>query len=203
MKIREEHPHAGVKETCSTTRQYTGVSLRKILDIKSKAKATGGKLTTPLRGRPRRENRKRLIAMYDGFALYALRNIVHDLFRRNGTPTAQKIAEQFGRSEHLPSLRTWAIRRLLSYIGFIFQKRERNSMMIERQDVLIWRREAENVAPNNWAKAVEHVIGIEDKCREACGFSNHAEPLIISLGEEDDDSCGSADDDLSGIEQTE
>ncbi|XP_077552443.1 annexin A6-like [Haemaphysalis longicornis] len=52
-------------------------------------------------------------------------------------------------------------------------------------------------------RAVEHVIGIEDKCREARGFSDHVEPIIISLGEEDDDSCGSADDDLSGIEEME
>ncbi|KAH9375371.1 hypothetical protein HPB48_006537 [Haemaphysalis longicornis] len=63
--------------------------------------------------------------------------------------------------------------------------------------------EAEYVSPNNWAKAVEHVIGIEDRCREVRGFSDHVEPIIISLGEEDDDSCGSADDDLSGIEQME
>ncbi|KAH9382422.1 hypothetical protein HPB48_020429 [Haemaphysalis longicornis] len=58
-------------------------------------------------------------------------------------------------------------------------------------------------SPNNWAKAVEHVIGIEDKRREARGFSDHVEPIIISLGEEDGDSCGSADDDLSGIEPME
>ncbi|KAH9384235.1 hypothetical protein HPB48_026232 [Haemaphysalis longicornis] len=62
---------------------------------------------------------------------------------------------------------------------------------------------AENISLNNWAKAVEHVIGIEDKCREARCFSYHVEPIIISLGEEDDYSCGSADNDLSGIEQME
>ncbi|KAH9382584.1 hypothetical protein HPB48_010342 [Haemaphysalis longicornis] len=139
MKLREEHPHVGVKETCRTTSEYTGVSFRKILDIKSKAKATGGKLTAPSRKRRRSENRRRRSAMFDGFTLCALRNIVHDLFRRNEPPTAQKIAEEFGRSENLPSLRTWTIRRLLSDIGFVFEKRERNSMIIERQDVLIWR----------------------------------------------------------------
>lgn len=437
MKLREEHSHVAVKETCRKTSEYTGVSFRKILDIKSKAKATGGKLTTPSRKRPGSENRKRRTAMYDSFTLCALRNIVHDLFRRNEPPTAQKIAEEFRRSEHLPNLRTWTIRRLLSDIGFVFEKRERNSLMIERQDVLIWRQRylrqiaeyrqqhrkvfytdetwvnaghtvtkawrddtvktpedaflrglttglkqpsgrgarlivthignedgfvdgclsvfkgtksgdyheemdgehfeawfdfvltklpqgsvvvmdnasyhsrrletvptmssrkpdilawltskgipcdatmtkkqllelvvpvkeqfvkfrvdvaaekagcvvlrlppyhcefnpieliwaqmkgevarmntdfkidsvrkllitaAENVSPSNWAKAVEHVIGIEDKCRDVRGFSDHVEPIIISLGEEDDDSCGSADDeddDLSGIEQME
>ncbi|KAH9364836.1 hypothetical protein HPB48_018977 [Haemaphysalis longicornis] len=117
--------------------QYSGVSFRKILGIKSKAKLMGGKLTTPSRKRPGSENRKRRTAMYDGFTLCALRNIVHDLFRRNEPPIAQKSAEEF-RSEHLPSLRTCTIRRLLSGIGFVFEKRERNSMMIERQDVLIW-----------------------------------------------------------------
>lgn len=137
MKLREEHSHVAMKETCRETSEYTGVSFRNILDIKSKAKATGGKLTTPSRKRPGSENRKRRTAMYDSFTLCALRNIVHDLFRCNEPPTAQKIAEEFRRSEHLPSLRTWTIRRLLGDIGLVFEKRERNS--IERQDVLIWR----------------------------------------------------------------
>ncbi|KAH9375813.1 hypothetical protein HPB48_017115 [Haemaphysalis longicornis] len=141
MKLREVHPHVGATDTCRATSEYTGVSFRKILDIKSKAKAMGGKLTTPSRKRPEshNENHRRRTAMYGGFTLCALRNIVHDLLRRNEPPSAQKIAEEFRRSEHLPSLRMWSIRRLLSDISFVFEKRERNSMMIERQDVLIWR----------------------------------------------------------------
>ncbi|KAH9378356.1 hypothetical protein HPB48_015647 [Haemaphysalis longicornis] len=87
----------------------------------------------------RKRDRRCRTAVYDGFTLCALRNIVRDLFRRNEPPTAQKIAEEFLRSEPLPNLRTWTIRRLLSDIGFVFEKRERNSMMIEGQDLLIWR----------------------------------------------------------------
>ncbi|XP_077550605.1 uncharacterized protein LOC144163742 [Haemaphysalis longicornis] len=62
---------------------------------------------------------------------------------------------------------------------------------------------AEHVSPSKWAKAVEHVIGREDKCGGARSFSDHVEPIFITLGEEDEDNCGSADDDLSGIEQME
>ncbi|KAH9378046.1 hypothetical protein HPB48_022361 [Haemaphysalis longicornis] len=139
MKLRKEHPHVGAKETCRTTSEYTGVGFWKILDIKSKSEATGGKLTTASRKRPGSENRRRRTAMYDGFTLLALRNIVTYLFRRNEPPTAQKVSEKLRRSQHLRSLRTWTTRRLLSHIGFVVEKRERNSMMIERQDVLIWR----------------------------------------------------------------
>ncbi|KAH9384921.1 hypothetical protein HPB48_026951 [Haemaphysalis longicornis] len=51
----------------------------------------------------------------------------------------------------------------------------------------------DNVSPDNWAKAVEHVIGIEDRCREVHGFGDHVEAIIINR-------CGSADDNLSDIE---
>ncbi|KAH9382420.1 hypothetical protein HPB48_020427 [Haemaphysalis longicornis] len=54
MKLREDHPHVGVKETCRTTSEYTGVSFRKILDIKSRAKATGGMLKTPSQKKARK-----------------------------------------------------------------------------------------------------------------------------------------------------
>ncbi|KAH9364565.1 hypothetical protein HPB48_020288 [Haemaphysalis longicornis] len=97
MKLREEHPHVGVKETCRTTSEHTGVSFRKILNIKSKAKATGGKLTTPSRKRPGSENRRRRTAMYDDFTLCALRNIVHDLFWRNKPPELhRRLRKNFG-----------------------------------------------------------------------------------------------------------
>ncbi|KAH9375518.1 hypothetical protein HPB48_021139 [Haemaphysalis longicornis] len=98
MKLRGEHQHVGVKQTCRKTSEYTGVSFQKILDIKSKAKATGGKLTTPSRKRPRSENRKRRTAMYDGISLCALNDIVHDLSRRNEPPTAHQMAEEFRRT---------------------------------------------------------------------------------------------------------
>ncbi|KAH9365264.1 hypothetical protein HPB48_007134 [Haemaphysalis longicornis] len=97
MKLREEHPHVGVKETCRTTSEYTGVSFRKILDINPKRRRQGGKLTTPSRKKPGSENRRRRTAMYEGLTLCALRNIVHDLFRCSEPPTAQKIAEEFRR----------------------------------------------------------------------------------------------------------
>lgn len=43
---------------------------------------------------------------------------------------------------------------------------------------------AENISPKNWDKAVEHVIAIQDRFREAPGLSDNVEPIIISLGEE-------------------
>ncbi|KAH9372258.1 hypothetical protein HPB48_011112 [Haemaphysalis longicornis] len=131
MKLRKVRPHVGATETCHTT----GVSFREILEIKSKAKATGGKPTTPSRKRPGSDNRRHRTAEYDGFTLCALRNIVHDLFRCNDPATAQRTAEEFWRSEHLPSLRTRTIRRLLSDIGFAFEKSERNLMMMVRWSV--------------------------------------------------------------------
>lgn len=60
---------------------------------------------------------------------------MHNLFPRNKSPTLQKIAEEIGKSEHLPTLQMWTIRRILRKIGFVLKKHERNSM-IEREVVL-------------------------------------------------------------------
>lgn len=60
---------------------------------------------------------------------------MHNLFLRNKSPTLQKIAEEIGKSEHLPTLQMWTIRRILNKIGFVLKKHEQNSM-IEREVVL-------------------------------------------------------------------
>ncbi|KAH9364821.1 hypothetical protein HPB48_020957 [Haemaphysalis longicornis] len=107
MNLREEHLHIGGKETCRTRSDCTGVSFRKILDVKSKAKGTGGKLTTPSQKKARKARAADTALRYmNGFTLCALRNIVHDLFRRNEPPTATEDSGNFRSSEHLRSLRT-------------------------------------------------------------------------------------------------
>ncbi|KAH9364315.1 hypothetical protein HPB48_021573 [Haemaphysalis longicornis] len=76
--------------TCHTTSEDPGVSFQQVLDVKSKATATGRKLTIPSREKPGSDNRRRRTVKYDGFTLCALRNIVHDLFLRNEHPLLQR-----------------------------------------------------------------------------------------------------------------
>ncbi|XP_037505831.1 uncharacterized protein LOC119382183 [Rhipicephalus sanguineus] len=80
---------------------------------------------------------------YDSFTLSALRRKVHQYYIRNKAPTAEKILSEvigdtdMGLPKHL-SVRT--MRRLLNEIGFAFRKRKRNCALLERDDIIVWRR---------------------------------------------------------------
>ncbi|XP_065310174.1 uncharacterized protein [Dermacentor albipictus] len=73
--------------------------------------------------------------MYDSFTLGALRSYVHDLFRRNEIPTVGKITNEFPKRMDLPSF----VRHLLAEIGFRPEKRSRNSLLIDQEDIAEWR----------------------------------------------------------------
>lgn len=79
---------------------------------------------------------------YDSFTLGALRRKVHQYFMRNEAPTAEKILSDVTSDPDmgLPKLSVRTMRRLLNDIGFAFRKRKRNSALLEREDIIVWRR---------------------------------------------------------------
>ncbi|XP_077528282.1 uncharacterized protein LOC144139932 [Haemaphysalis longicornis] len=117
------------------------IGARTVFAVKKEAQATGGVLSTPSRKRPRNSENKRRSALYDSFTLNALRSCVHDFFRRNEIPTVAKITKEFFERTGDPSLKPWAVRRLLREIGFKREKRSRNSLLLDREDILAWRHE--------------------------------------------------------------
>ncbi|KAL1478404.1 hypothetical protein MTO96_035039 [Rhipicephalus appendiculatus] len=112
------------------------------------------------------------------------------------------------------SVRT--MRRLLNDIGFSFRKRKRNCALLERDDIIVWRRkylrtiremrkekrsftlaEVEAlldeaialVTPENWARDCAHVVRLEEEAWEQDGAIESAlDSIIITLGS-DSSSC--------------
>ncbi|KAH6940379.1 hypothetical protein HPB50_027110 [Hyalomma asiaticum] len=84
--------------------------------------------------------RRRRSAKSDSFTMVALRSCcVHNFFRRNEIPTVEKITTDFSERMELPSLRRCTVHRLLVKIGCKHEKRSRNSLLIDRDDITDWR----------------------------------------------------------------
>ncbi|KAH8033995.1 hypothetical protein HPB51_018506 [Rhipicephalus microplus] len=53
--------------------------------------------------------------------------------------TVEKITAEFSEHMELPSLRRCTVHHLLANIGFKHEKRSRNSLLIDRDDITNWR----------------------------------------------------------------
>lgn len=138
---RAREPECTVEHTAAFVADMLGIGARTVFAVKKEAQATGGVLSTPSRKRPRNSEKKRRSALYDSFTLNALRSCVHDVFRRNEIPMVAKITKEFSERTGDPSLKPWTVRRLLREIGFKREKRSRNSLLLDREDILAWRHE--------------------------------------------------------------
>ncbi|XP_037508911.1 uncharacterized protein LOC119385569 [Rhipicephalus sanguineus] len=148
---RAREPEHSVEDTSKFVTDMIGVGERTLFRVREEAKAShfsGGKLTTPSRKRPRNAEKRRRSAKFDSCTLCALRSCVHDFFRCNEIPTVEKITAEFSERMELPSLRRCTVRRLLAEIGFKHEKRSRNSLVIDRDDITNWR--------NRYLRDVEH-----------------------------------------------
>ncbi|KAM7315596.1 uncharacterized protein ISCGN_005379 [Ixodes scapularis] len=143
LSQREQYPDMLRNDLYQLTSEYTGVRARTVVAIKKEAITNSGLLRTPTGKRPKSVGTRRRLVQYDFFVLSALRSCVHGFFRRNETPTVTKIREALIEAlkddevavERSPS----TVYRLLHDIGFELQKRSRNSLLIEKDDILVWR----------------------------------------------------------------
>ncbi|KAH6944367.1 hypothetical protein HPB50_002757 [Hyalomma asiaticum] len=128
---RNKQPEHSVEDTSKFVADMLGVSIRTVFRVREEVKAShfsGGKLTTPSRKRPRNAEKRRRSAKSDSFTLCVLRSCVHDFSRRNEIPTAEKLTPK-----------RCTVRRLLTETGFKHEKRSRNSLLIDRDDITDWR----------------------------------------------------------------
>lgn len=145
--MRQTQPGLSVVSALRSVSRLTGVSERTVARLKKEV--LRGTLKSPKRKRLRLANGtpptvtgKTRMQRYDSFTLGALRRKVHQYFMRNEAPTAEKILSDVTSDPDmgLPKLSVRTMRRLLNDIGFAFRKRKRNSALLEREDIIVWRR---------------------------------------------------------------
>lgn len=144
IEMRYANPVLTEDEACKAVGKLLAVGVGIVHEVRKETKAADelhephATLSTPSRKRPASVGKSRRNAKYGDFVLCALRSCVHRFFRRNEIPTVEKIKIEFCASPELPSLQAWTVRRLLRDIGFRREKRGRNSLLIEREDIILW-----------------------------------------------------------------
>ncbi|KAH8027562.1 hypothetical protein HPB51_007112 [Rhipicephalus microplus] len=146
-QVRKSDPQLSVRAACRKVSELTGVSERSVFRIK--LDVNSGTLKSPKRKRlrlPAMDDRaktgKTRLELHDSFSLAALRRKVHQYFLRNELPTAAKLAQDVTSDSdmNMPKVSVRTMQRLLNDIGFSFRKRKRNCELLERDDIITWRR---------------------------------------------------------------
>jgi transposase len=86
------------------------------------------------------KTRKSISEKIDDFDKNAIRQKVHSFWRNHELPTLEKIVQSVNEDESLPTLKRTTMYHLLKELNFVYTKRQRNSILMEREDLILWRR---------------------------------------------------------------
>ncbi|KAH9375501.1 hypothetical protein HPB48_016646 [Haemaphysalis longicornis] len=137
-RTRMRFPEKSVREVLRVVSEDTGVSPRTV--AKLKAERLRGPLASPKK-RPRdvKISSTRTVK-HDTFAVHAIRLKVHSMYAKREVPTLDSVRQAVNEDDGLPNFTKTTLWRLMKDIGFTFDKRKRNLALIERSDIIAWRR---------------------------------------------------------------
>lgn len=98
----------------------------------------GNKLAETSTAKENTRGRKKIIV--DDDTRYAIRRKIHSFFFRNEIPNLKKIGEAIKADETIPSLSRGVLLRTMREMNFRFLKRNRKSALIEKSEIVLWRR---------------------------------------------------------------
>lgn len=73
------------------------------------------------------------------FERTAIRRKVHEFYLSKTTPTIAKILQAVNNDKDLPNFKQTTFWKLLKELNFEFVERRRNSVLTEREDLILWR----------------------------------------------------------------
>lgn len=131
-----EFPTLPIRDVVRLVSEETGVSERSIFRARRESKVKGV-LTTPNKKRVC----KNLSQKYDKFVKDAVRRKVHEFFFKNELPNVDKVLHSVNSDPDLPNFKRSTFHKFLKLLNFEFVKRRRNSILLDREDISVWRRE--------------------------------------------------------------
>lgn len=84
--------------------------------------------------------RPKIIEVIDEFFKNAIRQKVHSFWHNRNPPTLDKIVSSVSEDDRLPTLKRTTMYNLLKDLNFVYTKKQRNSVLSERDDLIVWRR---------------------------------------------------------------
>ncbi|XP_072400872.1 uncharacterized protein [Diabrotica undecimpunctata] len=134
-QIKSDNSGMKVTATVAKIKQATGVANSTIYRTIKEYKQTG-----PVRCSKNIGGRPSILATYDEKVKTSIRQIVHSFFFKNEMPTLNKILSEVNNRPDLPNMCRSLLYKFLKQINFKYLKRSRTSTLIERDDVVRWRR---------------------------------------------------------------
>lgn len=87
------------------------------------------------------KNKKTIVKSLDEADKHAIRRKVHDFFFKNEIPTIDKVLKEVNEDAVLPSFKRSTFYKLLKHLNFKWKKRGRNSLLMDREEIVLWRRD--------------------------------------------------------------
>ncbi|XP_068912366.1 uncharacterized protein [Tenebrio molitor] len=115
------------------TADYTGCGYRTIQRYLAEEKKCGQLQA------PKKPDRKCIIQL-DEHQKYLVRKTVHSFFSANKIPTIDAVYREVQKNEEIPNISRFKLYNVLHKLKFKHGKRNRKSLLIERQDIITWRR---------------------------------------------------------------
>ena len=113
-----------------------GVAVSTVFKILNEYKSTG-EVKSPVKIKPKS---KTTISDTEESVKCAIRRKVDTFFFNNEIPTVKKIMACVNEDPDLPNYKKSTFYELMKHIGFKYDKRQRNSRLLDRKDIVLWRR---------------------------------------------------------------
>ncbi|KAH6925269.1 hypothetical protein HPB50_003172 [Hyalomma asiaticum] len=137
-RTRLPFPEKSIREVLCAASEEVGVSPRTV--AKFKAERLRGPLLSPKkRSRHVKISSSRTVK-HDSLTIHAIRLKVHSMYAKREMPTLDSVLKAVNEDDDLENLSKTTLWRLTKDIGFTFGKRKRNLALIERGDIIAWRR---------------------------------------------------------------
>lgn len=128
-------PKLGFRDLIVDISRTTGIGQRTIQTTLGEYKKEGT-VSSP----NKKKVRPTILQKVDEFDKNAIRQKIHNFWRNREVPTITKMLIAINEDDSLPNLKRTSFQLILKDLQFEYVKRNRNSALLEREDLILWRR---------------------------------------------------------------
>jgi len=144
----QNQPHMKYEVLMESLSKETGIGLRTVKATVSEYKRTKeqnykktGTVMSPRKSPSRKKNPPTNNDKIDDFGKIAIRQKIHEFWFRREIPTFHKIQQVIMDDPDLPNISQRFLKRVLKGLNFEYFKTTQDSALIEREDIISWRRD--------------------------------------------------------------
>lgn len=131
----KKNPKITVREARILISNQLGVGQRTVSNVISEYNSSKT-VTSPSKSR----NKPSFKDKFDVIQLNTVRRHIHSFWFNNTIPTLDKILAVLKDDDSLPDISRMNLQRLLKFMDFVYTKRSRKSALIEKDEIILWRR---------------------------------------------------------------